>query len=56
NGKVEWVICMLEGQLYAMLEHAHLPWSLWGEAVLTAIYLFNRTESCALPPGKTHIT
>jgi len=39
--------------MYAMLDHAHLPWSLWGEAALTAAYLFNQSESCALPPGKT---
>ncbi|KAF9221246.1 hypothetical protein BS17DRAFT_658279, partial [Gyrodon lividus] len=36
----------------AMLEHAHLPRTLWGEAVLTVGYLFNRMESCVLPPGK----
>jgi hypothetical protein len=37
--------------MYAMLDHAHIPHSLWGEAALTAAYLFNRSESRALPPG-----
>ena len=36
-----------------MLEAAGLPSTLWGEAVLTAAYLWNHTESAALPPGKT---
>ena len=36
-----------------MLEAADLPSNLWGEAVLTAAYLWNRTESVSLPPGIT---
>lgn len=36
-----------------MLEAAKLPPSLWGEAILTAAYLWNRTESTTLPPGQT---
>ena len=36
-----------------MLEAAGLPLTLWGEAVLTAAYLWNWTESTVLPPGKT---
>ena len=43
----------LEGHLLAMLEATGLPSTLWGEAVLTAAYLWNCTESAALPPGKT---
>jgi len=43
----------IEGRMYAMLDYAHLPRTLWGEAALTAGYLFNRSESRALPPGKT---
>lgn len=53
NGKAERVIRTLEGRMYAMLDFARLSRSLWGEAVLTAGYLFNRSESCTLPPGKT---
>ena len=36
-----------------MLEATSLPTILWGEAILTAAYLWNRTESAALLPGKT---
>lgn len=53
NGKAEHVMRTIEGRMYAMLDFARLPRSLWGEAALTACYLFNRTESRALPPGKT---
>ena len=53
NGKAERVIRTIEGRMYAMLDFAHLPRTLWGEAALTAGYLFNRSESRALPPGKT---
>ena len=35
-----------------MLEAAHLLSHLWGEAVLTAVYLWNRIESSALLPVK----
>jgi hypothetical protein len=45
NGKAEWVIHTIEGSMYAMLQHARLPCSLWGEVALCAAYLFNRTES-----------
>jgi len=44
---------MIEGHMYAMLDFTRLPPSLWGEAALTACYLFNRTELRALPAGKT---
>jgi hypothetical protein len=39
--------------MYAMLNYACLPHNLWGEAALTVAYLFNHTESCSLPAGKT---
>jgi len=53
NGAAERVICTIEGCLLAMLHHAGLPQTYWGEAALTAAYLHNRTESHALPPGQT---
>lgn len=53
NRKAECAICTLQGCALAMLEAAKLPPSLWGEAVLTAMYLWNRTESTTLPPGQT---
>lgn len=53
NGKAERVIRTIEGRMYAMLDHAHLPRNLWGEVALTAAYLFNCTESRSLLPGKT---
>jgi len=53
NGKAERVLRTVEGRMYAMLNHARLPQSLWGEAALCAAYLFNRSESHALVPGKT---
>lgn len=53
NGKAERVLRTVEGRMYAMLDHARLPQSLWGEAALCVTYLFNRSESHALPPGKT---
>jgi hypothetical protein len=52
NGKAERVMHMIEGHMYVMLDFAHLPPSMWGEAALTACYLFDRTESQALPTGK----
>ena len=42
----------IQGRSLAMLEAARLPKHLWGEAVLTASYLWNQTESRSLPPGK----
>jgi transposase InsO family protein len=53
NGRAEHVLRTIEGRMYAMLNHAWLPRNLWGEAALTAAYLFNHTESRALPAGKT---
>jgi hypothetical protein len=53
NGKAERALRTIQGCSLAMLEAAHLPKHLWGEAVLTAAYLWNRTESRSLPPGKT---
>jgi len=53
NSTVEHVIHTIEGHLLAMLHHAGLPQTYWGEVALTAAYLHNRTESCTLPPGRT---
>ena len=53
NGKAERVLRTVEGRMYAMLDYAKLPQSLWGEAALCVAYLFNRSESHALLPGKT---
>lgn len=53
NGKSERVMCTIKGCIYAMLDFAHLPMPLWGEVAFTAAYLFNCTELCALPAGKT---
>lgn len=36
-----------------MLEALQLPPALWGEAILTATYLWNHMESTSLPPGTT---
>lgn len=53
NGKAERAIRTIEGRMLAMLEMAALPPSLWGEAALTACYLWNRSESSVLPPATT---
>jgi hypothetical protein len=53
NGKAERAIRTLEGRIFAMLETARLPANLWGEAALTACYLWNRTKSSTLAPGVT---
>lgn len=53
NGVAERVIRTIEGHLLAMLHQAGLPQMYWGEAALAAAYLHNRTESRALPPGRT---
>jgi transposase InsO family protein len=53
NGKAERAMRTLEGRAFAMLETAGLPSNLWGEAMLTAAYLWNRTESISLPPDLT---
>jgi hypothetical protein len=53
NGKAERAIRTVEGRLFAPLETAQLPMNLWGEAALTVCYLWNRSESRAIPPGTT---
>ena len=53
NGKAERAMHMIEGRLFALLETARLPATLWGKAVLTVCYLWNRSESQALPSGTT---
>ena len=52
NGVAERIIRTIEGHLLAMLHLAGLPQTYWGEAALTAAYLYNRTESRVLPPGR----
>jgi hypothetical protein len=51
NGKAEHAIRTLQGRALAMLETSGSPLNLWGEAILTAVYLWNRTESNSLPAG-----
>lgn len=53
NGKAERAIRTIEGRLFAMLETAGLPANLWGEAALTACYLWNRSASSTLPSDVT---
>ena len=53
NSKAERALRTLQGHTLAMLQAAKLLTSLWGEAVLTATYLWNHTESVSLPPGVT---
>ena len=53
NGKMEQVFCTLQGRMLAMLTAAQLPLMYWGEAALTAGFLFNLTTSSTLPPDVT---
>ena len=53
NGKVERVMRTLQGRILAMLVAAQLPLTYWGEAALTAAYLFNLTVTSTLPSGVT---
>ena len=53
NGKAERAIRTIEGRVLAMLAATGAPQSLWGEATLTAAYLWNRTPSRTLLPGVT---
>ena len=53
NGKAERAIRTIEGRVLAMIAAVGAPMNLWGEAALTAAYLWNRTPSRTLPPGVT---
>ncbi len=53
NGKMERVFRTIQGQMLAMLTAAQLPLTYWGEAALTAGFLFNLTVSSTLPKNVT---
>src|ERR1700678_2816910 len=53
NGKMERVFRTLQGRMLAMLTAAQLPLTYWGEAALTAGFLFNLTTSSTLPDNVT---
>ena len=53
NGKMERVFRTLQGRMLAMLTAAQLPLTYWGEAALTAGFLFNLSTSSTLPPDVT---
>jgi len=53
NGKMERVFRTLQGRMLAMLTAAQLPLTYWGEAALTACFLFNLSTSSSLPPDVT---
>ena len=53
NGRVEHIMRTLQGRILSMLIAAQLPLTYWGEAALTAAYLFNLTVTSTLPSGIT---
>jgi hypothetical protein len=53
NGKVEQAIQTMEGQILAMMAAMGTAPSLWGEAALTASYLWQFTPLHTLPQGIT---
>jgi hypothetical protein len=53
NRKAERTIETIEGRVLAMMAATDAPPSLWGEAVLTVSYLWNRMLSRTLPPSVT---
>jgi hypothetical protein len=53
KGKMERVFRTLQGRMLAMLTATQLPLTYWGEAALTATFLFNLTTSSTLPNGVT---
>jgi len=53
NGKMERVFRTIQGRMLAMLTAAQLPLTYWGEAALTAGFLFNLTVSSTLPKNVT---
>jgi hypothetical protein len=50
---MERVFCTIQGRMLAMLTATQLPVTYWGEAALTAGFLFNLTISSALPKNIT---
>jgi hypothetical protein len=48
NGLVERINRTLLNKARALLYNANLPQYLWGEAILTAVYLYNRTPHSAI--------
>jgi hypothetical protein len=53
NGKMERVFRTIQGRMLAMLTAAQLPLTYWGEAALTAGFLFNLSVSSSLPKDVT---
>ena len=53
NGKMERVFRTLQGRMLAMLTAAQLPLTYWGEAALTAGFLFNLSTTSSLSPNVT---
>lgn len=53
NGKVERAMRTLQGHILSMLTAAQLPLTYWGEATLTAGYLYNLTITSTLLSGVT---
>ena len=53
NGKMERVFRTIQGRMLAMLTAAQLPLTYWGEAALTAGFLFNLSISSSLPKDVT---
>lgn len=53
NGRIERVMRTLQGRIISMLVAAQLPLTYWGEAALTAAYLFNLTVTFTLPSSIT---
>ncbi len=53
NGKMERVFRTIQGRMLAMLTAAQLPLTYWGEAALTAGFLFNLSVSSTLPKDTT---
>ena len=48
NGVAERMNCTIVEKIRCMLRMANLPKSFWGEAVMTACYLINRSLSVSL--------
>ena len=53
NGIMERLNCMLQEKVRAMMYAAKLPEGLWGEALMHATWLKNRTWTWSLPQGLT---